>query len=139
MEKELKKKKDGFRLEHWHIVAFGLMIYDALALGISYLIALWLRFDLRFSMIDPPYIEAWRRFLPIYVLFSLAVFWYLKLYKSIWRFASYSELLRVSLATMVSSLFHIVGITILFRRMPVSYYFIGALLQYFAVLGIRFS
>jgi len=74
MEKELKKKKDGFRLEHWHIVAFGLMIYDALALGISYLIALWLRFDLRFSMIDPPYIEAWRRFLPIYVLFSLAVF-----------------------------------------------------------------
>ena len=56
MEKELKKKKDGFRLEHWHIVAFGLMIYDALALGISYLIALWLRFDLRFSMIDPPYI-----------------------------------------------------------------------------------
>ena len=139
MEKELKKKKDGFRLEHWHIVAFGLMIYDALALGISYLIALWLRFDLRFSMIDHPYIEAWRRFLPIYVLFSLAVFWYLKLYKSIWRFASYSELLRVSLATMVSSLFHIVGITILFRRMPVSYYFIGALLQYFAVLGIRFS
>ena len=139
MEKELKKKKDGFRLEHWHIVAFGLMIYDALALGISYLIALWLRFDLRFSMIDPPYIEAWRRFLPIYVLFSLVVFWYLKLYKSIWRFASYSELLRVSLATMVSSLFHIAGITILFRRMPVSYYFIGALLQYFAVLGIRFS
>ena len=139
MEKELKKKKDGFRLEHWHIVAFGLMIYDALALGLSYLIALWLRFDLRFSMIDPPYIEAWRRFLPIYVLFSLAVFWYLKLYKSIWRFASYSELIRVSLATMVSSLFHIVGITILFRRMPVSYYFIGALLQYFAVLGIRFS
>ena len=139
MEKEMKKKKECFRLEHWHIVAFGLMVYDALALGLSYLLALWLRFDLRFSMIDPPYIEAWRRFLPIYVLFSLAVFWYLKLYKSIWRFASYSELLRVSLATMVSSLFHIVGITILFRRMPVSYYFIGALLQYFAVLGIRFS
>lgn len=139
MEKEMKKKKEGFRLEHWHIVAFGLMVYDALALGLSYLLALWLRFDLRFSTIDPPYVEAWRRFLPIYVLFSLAVFWYLKLYKSIWRFASYSELLRVSLATMVSSLFHIVGITLLFRRMPVSYYFIGALLQYFAVLGIRFS
>ena len=139
MEKEMKKKKEGFRLEHWHIVAFGLMVYDALALGLSYLLALWLRFDLRFSMIDPPYIEAWRRFLPIYVLFSLVIFWNLKLYKSIWRFASYSELLRVSLATMVSSLFHIVGITLLFRRMPVSYYFIGALLQYFAVLGIRFS
>ena len=139
MEKEMKKKKEGFRLEHWHIVAFGLMVYDALALGLSYLLAVWLRFDLRFSMIDPPYMDAWKRFLPIYILLSLVIFWKLKLYKSIWRFASYSELLRVSLATLISSLFHIGGITLLFRRMPISYYFIGALLQYFAVLGIRFS
>ena len=77
--------------------------------------------------------------MPFYVLFSLAVFWHLKLYKSIWRFASYSELLRVSLATVICSVFHLIGITLFFRRMPISYYFIGAMLQYFAVLGIRFS
>lgn len=139
MENEIKKKIEGFHLEHWHIIALGLMIYDALALGLSYLIALWLRFDLRYSMIERPYMEAWAAFLPFYVLFSLAVFWHLKLYKSIWRFASYSELLRVSLATVICSVFHIIGITLFFRRMPISYYFIGAMLQYFAVLGIRFS
>ena len=139
MENEIKKKIEGFHLEHWHIIALGLMLYDALALGLSYLIALWLRFDLRYSMIERPYMEAWAAFLPFYVLFSLAVFWHLKLYKSIWRFASYSELLRVSLATVICSVFHIIGITLFFRRMPISYYFIGAMLQYFAVLGIRFS
>ena len=139
MENEIKKKIEGFHLEHWHIIALGLMFYDALALGLSYLIALWLRFDLRYSMIERPYMEAWAAFLPFYVLFSLAVFWHLKLYKSIWRFASYSELLRVSLATVICSVFHIIGITLFFRRMPISYYFIGAMLQYFAVLGIRFS
>ena len=139
MENEIKKKIEGFHLEHWHIIALGLMIYDALALGLSYLIALWLRFDLRYSMIERPYMEAWAAFLPFYVLFSLAVFWHLKLYKSIWRFASYSELLRVSLATVICSVFHLIGITLFFRRMPISYYFIGAMLQYFAVLGIRFS
>ncbi len=139
MENEIKKKKEGFHLEHWHIIALGLMLYDALALGLSYLIALWLRFDLRYSMIDRSYVEAWTAFLPFYVLFSLAVFWHLKLYKSIWRFASYSELLRVSVATVICSVFHIIGITLFFQRMPISYYFIGAMLQYFAVLGIRFS
>ena len=139
MERKEEKKREGFQLEHWHIIAGLLMVYDALSLAFSYFIALWLRFDLRYTTIDYPYLEAWKHFLPLYILFSLAVFWYLKLYKSIWRFASYSELLRVSVATIISALFHTVGITLLYIRMRISYYFIGALLQYVAVLGIRFS
>ncbi len=51
-----EKKGQGFRLEHWHIIALGLMLYDSLALSFSYLIALWLRYDLRYSNIDTIYI-----------------------------------------------------------------------------------
>lgn len=134
-----EKRGQGFQLEHWHIIALGLMLYDSLALSFSYLIALWLRYDLRYSTIDTIYIERWKAFLPFYILGSLAVFWFLKLYKSIWRFASYSELLRVSMATVICSFFHIIGITFFCGRMPISYYVIGAILQYLAVLGIRFS
>ena len=134
-----EKRGQGFQLEHWHIIALGLMLYDSLALSFSYLIALWLRYDLRYSTIDTIYIERWKAFLPFYILGSLAVFWFLKLYKSIWRFASYSELLRVSMATVICSMFHIIGITLFWGRMPISYYVIGAILQYLAVLGIRFS
>ena len=134
-----EKRGQGFQLEHWHIIALGLMLYDSLALSFSYLIALWLRYDLRYSTIDTIYIERWKAFLPFYILESLAVFWFLKLYKSIWRFASYSELLRVSMATVICSFFHIIGITFFWGRMPISYYVIGAILQYLAVLGIRFS
>lgn len=134
-----EKRGQGFQLEHWHIIALGLMLYDSLALSFSYLIALWLRYDLRYSTIDTIYIERWKAFLPFYILGSLAVFWFLKLYKSIWRFASYSELLRVSMATVICSFFHIIGITLFWGRMPISYYVIGAILQYLAVLGIRFS
>ena len=134
-----EKRGQGFQLEHWHIIALGLMLYDSLALSFSYLIALWLRYDLRYSTIEPRYIEQWNSFLPFYILGSLAVFWFLKLYKSIWRFASYSELLRVSMATVICSVFHIIGITVFWGRMPISYYVIGAILQYLAVLGIRFS
>ena len=134
-----EKRGQGFRLEHWHIIALGLMLYDSLALSFSYLIALWLRYDLRYSTIVPIYIERWKSFVPVYIMVSLGVFWILKLYKSIWRFASYSELLRVSMAIAICSVFHIIGITVFWGRMPISYYVIGAILQYLAVLGIRFS
>lgn len=134
-----EKRGQGFRLEHWHIIALGLMLYDSLALSFSFLIALWLRYDLRYSTIVPIYIERWKSFVPVYIMVSLGVFWILKLYKSIWRFASYSELLRVSMAIAICSVFHIIGITLLWGRMPISYYVIGAILQYLAVLGIRFS
>ena len=134
-----EKRGQGFQLEHWHIIALGLMLYDSLALSFSFLIALWLRYDLRYSTIVPIYIERWKSFVPVYIMVSLGVFWILKLYKSIWRFASYSELLRVSMAIAICSVFHIIGITFFWGRMPISYYVIGAILQYLAVLGIRFS
>lgn len=139
LSKPEEKRRQGFRLEHWHIIALGLMLYDSLALSFSYLIALWLRYDLRYSTIEAIYIERWKSFAPLYIGVSLLVFWCLKLYKSIWRFASYSELLRVSMATVICSAFHVLGITLFLGRMPISYYVIGAILQYLAVLGIRFS
>ena len=139
LSKSEEKRGQGFRLEHWHIIALGLMLYDSLALSFSYLIALWLRYDLRYSTIEAIYIERWKSFAPLYIGVSLLVFWCLKLYKSIWRFASYSELLRVSMATVICSAFHVLGITLFLGRMPISCYVIGAILQYLAVLGIRFS
>ena len=69
-----EKRGNRFRLEHWHIIALGLMLYDSLALSFSYLIALWLRYDLRYSTIDTIYIERWKAFLPFYILGSLSVF-----------------------------------------------------------------
>ena len=57
MERKEEKKREGFQLEHWHIIAGLLMVYDALSLAFSYFIALWLRFDLRYTTIDYPYLE----------------------------------------------------------------------------------
>ncbi len=127
------------RVEHWHLIALYLIIYDAIVVNGSYFFVLWLRFDSRFSMIPKELLGAWIKFAPIYTVFCIAVFWRLRLYKSIWRFASYNELSRVVLSTVVTAIFHTVGITLLFHRMPGFYYVVGALFQFFLVLGIRFS
>ena len=64
-----------FHLEHWHTIAFFLNIYDALAVTLSYLAALWLRFDLQFSKIPSEYFNGWKQFAPIYAAFCLLLFW----------------------------------------------------------------
>ena len=130
-------KKKG--LQHWQIINIGLLLYDILAINASYFMALWVRFDCHISMIPDYYVEAFLMFTPIYTAISIGIFCWAKLYKSIWRFASYSELLRVGTATVVTFFVQVVGITLLFERMPISYYLTGALLQFFATLAIRFS
>ena len=45
----------------------------------------------------------------------------------------------MSAATAITGLFHTVFITVLFRRMPISYYCIGIMLQFVFMAGIRFS
>lgn len=48
-----------FKIQHWHIVAVMLMVYDTVVVNFAYAVALWLRFDCRFSAIDIKYLEAW--------------------------------------------------------------------------------
>lgn len=127
------------KIEHWHVIAFCLTFYDMIAVNLSYLAALWVRFDCRYSQIPTDLLKACIRFAPFYTVFTLLVFRLLRLYKSVWRFASYNELIRIMAASLITSGVHTVGITLFQRRMPVSYYLIGAMLQFFLVVAVRFS
>ncbi len=126
-------------IEHWHKIAFFMMLYDVLVVNAAYFIALILRFDLKYSAIPKNYLSAYMHFAPIYTVISIAVFLGFKLYKSIWRFASYSELVQLFIANLVTSIIQIMGITYIFRRMPFSYYIWGAILQFLLMAVIRFS
>ena len=129
----------GLLRQHWVGVAVLLLIYDAIAVNVSFFSALWVRFDCRFSMIPARYLSAWLHFTPIYTVFCLIVFWMLKLYMSMWRFASYSELNRSMVASVITSVFHIIAITLMYTRMPISYYLLGSILQFLLTTLIRFA
>ena len=130
------------KMAHWQLINLGLMLYDVFAVNAAFFLAMWLRFDCSISLMLGDYfvyLEAYMKFAPIYTVCCILVFWGMRLYKSIWRFASYTELIRVAMATIVTGIIQTVGITVLFMRMPISYYVFGIVLQFFAVLGIRFS
>lgn len=131
-------KKTAASFEHWHMVAVVLLVYDLAVFVGAYFLSLWLRFDCRFSEIPHEYLMAWLQFSPIYAGISTFVFWKLRLYQSIWRFASFTELEKVALSSVILATVHAIGITVL-QRMPITYYIVGAGIQFLLILLIRFS
>lgn len=135
---ESEKSVRGKKIEHWEIIAIYLAVYDIIAINFSYFAGLWLRFDLHYSKIPQEYLSAFLKFAPFYTVFSIIIFMALRLYNSLWRFASFSELNRILVSTVITTVFHVVGITLFFMRMPISYYITGAVFQFCAVTAIRF-
>ena len=132
----MKKRRT---LEHWHKIAAGLMLFDALAIIASYFVALWIRFDCRFSMIPAEYFHHYRHFVFIAVIVTEILFGCLHLYNSIWRFASYTELVRAVIGNVGSVVFHFAAMALIFGPMPLSYYVFGSIFQFVLTIGIRFS
>ena len=131
--------KRRFRIEHWHVISALLVIYDLLAVGASYLIALWLRFDGAFGRIPTVYLFGFSQSMLVHWAICLLTFYLLRMYNSIWRFASYNELLRVLMSSLITGASHVLVTVVFFMRMPVSYYILGTALQTVLILGIRFS
>ena len=126
-------------LEHWQKVSALMALYDIVAVAGSYFLALWLRFDATFSEIPAQYLKPYAAFIPWYVLFCLIVFLVFRLYNTMWRYASFSELTRILLASGLTSVVHIAAITALFTRMPITYYVMGGILQVILVTAVRFG
>lgn len=125
--------------KHWEKISILLIIYDLIAVNASYFFALLLRFDFRISSIPFNYLETWRQFTPIYSIICIIVFIIFRLYRSIWAFASYSELIRLIWASLVTGLLHIIITLQFYYRQPISYYVVGFMMQFLLIGIARFS
>ena len=127
------------RFEYWHQVAALLILYDIIVAAGSFFLALWLRYDCDITAIRPWFLSSWLKFAPFYCVASVFVFWKMRLYQSVWRFVSFVELERITIATAILGVFHTVFITVIFQRMPITYYTIGVLIQFLLTVFVRFS
>ena len=131
--------RKSWRPEHWQIVAACLLFYDLVALHAAWLLGLWARYDFVFSEVNHDYLHAYTRFITPYAVLCVVLFLVMHLYRSMLRFASYRELIKVLGLSLLTSVLHVVGITLLFCKMPISYYLLGTVLQAVFLVGIRFS
>ncbi len=114
------------------------MLCDIIAIAAAYFFALWLRFDLAYSRIPATYLDPYLRFIPIYIICCGVAFQLTGMYRSVWSFASLDLLVRVLGISILASVFHTVLITVIFGRMPISYYVFGAVFQGIALIAVRF-
>ncbi|MCD7765980.1 MAG: polysaccharide biosynthesis protein, partial [Lachnospiraceae bacterium] len=92
------------KIQHWKVIAAGLMVYDAIAIAFSYFFGLWLRFDFQYTMIDSNYIQAYAHFIPVYIIVSILFFSKMRMYRGIWRFDGFNELIRYAASSLIASI-----------------------------------
>ena len=80
---------------------FLLVVMDMATIVLSYFLGLWIRFEFSIDHIPRRYIVAAGRFALVAIVISIAIYYILHLYHSIWRFASVSELFRIILAYLI--------------------------------------
>ena len=79
MSKQKLAKRKG-RLDRGSAIATVLMLYDLLAIHLSYFLALWLRFDLNYSTIPRKYLYCYTKTITIYALICVAIYWVCRMY-----------------------------------------------------------
>lgn len=123
----------------WVHKAFLIAFLDMLIILSSYMMALILRFDFVFSRIPREYIEGFMWSMPYWVASTIVVFYACRLYHSVWRLASISELQMSIVAYIILIPVYAAGMFFMKLQMPRSYYFIGYILSFLLTTGLRFS
>ena len=127
------------RIEHWHKITLLLFAYDFIAVNLSYFMGLWFRFDCQFSNIPEDLLKNYLVFVGLNGLLCVGLFLGMKLYNSIWRFASYTELVRTIMAVAIHGAVHSVLYYLLFQWISIPYVVVGVSLHLILSLAIRFA
>lgn len=114
------------RLEQFNRAKFirvvCLVIADALLINAAAFLALFVRFEFDFEQLrQSGYMDGLVTYSWLNTLGSLLIFYLMKLYDSLWEFASTAELFRVFVASVISAGVCVVGMMMLKISMPRSF------------------
>lgn len=135
MEKVNNVRHDG----SWMRRAIVITVLDVLSICIAFFLALWIRFDLQFSLIEPKYIDGYVHMILPWCAVSVLVFYLFGLYNSIWAFVSADELFRIVGAYLTLAVIGAVCLAVLGCTMPRSFYLLGTVFSFLATVILRFS
>lgn len=117
-----------------------LIILDSILINLSYLLALYIRFDGDiFGNQFMDYFNLYRQNFIYITIIKLLIFSYFNIYKSVWKYASIDELLNIVIAGLVSNGAILSYMFIREIPFPRSIYVISALIDMLLIGGIRFS
>ncbi|MCR5798968.1 MAG: polysaccharide biosynthesis protein [Lachnospiraceae bacterium] len=119
-----------------------LIIYDVISIVVASYAAIWIRYELNWDSIPSHFMGTITRYLPINILFTIAIFYFFKLYSSLWAFAGETELQNLVFACIVSGAVDGLGLHIMrigVQGVPKSYYFMYVFVLIMMIFASRFS
>jgi FlaA1/EpsC-like NDP-sugar epimerase len=117
-----------------------LLILDIILINLSYALALYIRFD--GQIVGNQFIEYFTRYKEHFIfitLIKIVIFIYFKLYKSVWKYASITELMNIVVSSIVSNTAALSYMFIMEANLPRSIYALATLLDMVLIGGVRFS
>lgn len=99
-----------------------LVIYDIFAIVAASVLALLIRFEGNYSAIPPEYLARSLQYITVIIVITLIIFYYFRLYSSLWTYAGATELINIAIASALSSGVQMAVMVLFDMRMPRSYY-----------------
>ena len=107
----------------------GLVILDALLINVSAFMALFLRFELNYGLLQQTAYFGWLlSYSWAITLLTLGIFAAARLYNSLWEYAGTAELIRISIASVLAAFASSFGMYMLGKPMPRSFPILYAVL-----------
>lgn len=119
-----------------------LIIYDIISIVLASYVAILWRYDFHLDGIPRHFMQPIEQFLPLNVLLTLAIFYFMRLYSSLWAFAGETELQNIVVACVLSMLADGVGLQffkVTTRAVPRSYYPAYMAVLVVCIFASRFS
>ena len=131
----MKKIWDSIAKDLW------IVLFDIIAVNAAYFLALLVRFYVNFEFRPTVsyYLTDWLHFTPFYTVLSIVIFAVWRLYGGMWRFAGINDMNRIIGASVCTTVVQVIGTALFIRRMPITYYILGAIFQFLFVSLIRFG
>lgn len=133
----MKRIWDSIIKDRW------IVLLDIIAVNVAYFLALLVRFYVNntFRPTVNYLLTDFLTFAPIYSVICIAVFACFRLYGGMWKYAGINDMNRIIVASAVTAVLYVLGSVLISTkgRMPISYYFIGALIQFVLITFIRFG
>ncbi len=119
-----------------------LIIYDIISIVLASYVAILWRYDFHLDGIPRHFMQPIEQFLPLNVLLTRAIFYFMRLYSSLWAFAGETELQNIVVACVLSMLADAVGLQffkVTTRAVPRSYYPAYMAVLVVCIFASRFS
>lgn len=131
--------KEKNKLYNWLNRSVLVMVMDIVIILVSYLIALWVRFDFNSANIPAEFIEGYLWAMPYWCAVTLLCLYIFRLYHSIWYFVGIMELNQLLQAYLLLVPLYIAGAWFMKLTMPKSWFLIGYVLTFLLHGALRFA